>query len=214
MEDLLISGIQHFVFCRRQWALSYIENQWEDNYLTLSGQLVHKRADDPEIKEKRKNIISIGGMRVRSEEYHIRGQCDVVELHRSEEGVYLPRWKGTFKLFPIEYKRGKPKTNHSDILQLLAEAICLEEMTASSIPSGAIYYDQTRRRELVDFTDELRSELIDILSEMQELMDKQYTPKVKRTPKCRSCSLRDICLPELGNRQQASTYIESMLKEM
>jgi CRISPR-associated exonuclease Cas4 len=213
MDSLLISGIQHFVFCRRQWALIHIEQQWKDNFLTTHGKYLHEKTDDPEVHYKRKDVITLHAMRVRSERLKIEGVCDTVELQKTEAGVYFPRWKGKYSVYPIEYKRGKPKVIRSDILQLLAQAVCLEEMTAVTIEEGSIFYFQTRRRERVLFTQELRQELEEIIKEMHSLMQKRYTPKVKRQPKCRSCSLRDICLPELGNRQSASLYIERMLLE-
>lgn len=214
MQDLLISGIQHFIFCRRQWALIHIEQQWQDNYLTLAGKIIHNRSDNAGMHEKRHDLITISSMQVYSDRLNITGVCDMVELHRSSAGVYLPRWADTYNIFPIEYKRGKNKADHSDILQLTAEAVCLEEMTAAAIPEGVLFYHATRRRQIIQFTDELRAELEQTVKEMHQLMEQKYTPKVKRKPKCQSCSLKAVCLPELGNRKAASTYMHAMLEEI
>ncbi len=129
----MISGIQHFVFCRRQWALIHVEQQWEDNYFTVDGELKHERADNPEIHEKRKNTISIHALPIKSRTLGITGKCDVVELNQSEKGIYMPQYNGYYSVTPIEYKRGKPKEDNADKLQLLAEAFCLEEMLAARI---------------------------------------------------------------------------------
>lgn len=209
----MISGIQHFAFCRRQWALIHVEKQWEENFLTAHGQMIHKRADNPEIIEKRHDIVSIHSMHVRSERLKIEGICDIVELHQNENGVYFPHWKDKFTIYPLEYKRGKERTDHSHILQLTAQAICLEEMTASTIPEGAIYYFSSRQRVKVLFTPDLRKEVEQMVEEMHEYMEKGYTPKVKQKPKCRSCSMKELCLPELGNRKSASSYLKEMLEE-
>ncbi|VEJ36339.1 CRISPR-associated protein Cas4 [Aedoeadaptatus ivorii] len=213
MDALLISGIQHFVFCRRQWALIHIEQAWKENFLTLHGEKVHSRVDDPYFHEKRKEQIQVRSLRVHSLELEIEGVCDLVELTVDSKGVYLPRWDGHYKIMPVEYKRGTEKSDNSDVYQLLAQAICLEEMTASNIEEGAIFYDQIKRRQNVVFTEAMRTDLKAMVREMHTLFRKAYTPKVKRTAKCRSCSLKEICLPELGNRQAASTYIRSHLEE-
>ena len=128
-EDYLqLSGIQHFAFCRRQWALAYIELQWDENVRTVEGKLLHEKAHDPTNAEKRGDLIISRGMPVYSRELGISGECDVVEFHRSQDGITLFGRDGLYEVIPIEYKRGKPKENDVDILQLMAQALCLEEM--------------------------------------------------------------------------------------
>lgn len=213
-EDyLMISGIQHFVFCRRQWALIHVEQQWEDNYFTVDGELKHERADSPEIHEKRKDMISIHALPVKSQTMAITGKCDVVELKQSENGVYLPQYSGYYSVTPIEYKRGKPKEDNSDKLQLLAEACCLEEMLATRIDKGYLFYFETRRREEVFFTEELRQQLNQMIDEMHSFMDRGFTPKVKTGKRCKTCSLKDICLPELNNHRDVKQYIQGRISE-
>lgn len=209
----MISGIQHFVFCRRQWALIHVEQQWEENYFTVDGELKHERADNPEIFEKRKNIASIHALPVKSQILGITGKCDVVELKQSDNGVYLPQYNGCYSITPIEYKRGKPKEENSDKLQLLAEAYCLEEMLAARIDKGYLFYFETRRREEVLFTEELRQQLRQVLEEMHSYMDRGFTPKVKTGKKCRTCSLKDICLPALNNQRDVRQYIRGRISE-
>ena len=140
-EDYLqLSGIQHFAFCRRQWALAYIELQWDENVRTVEGKLLHEKAHDPTNAEKRGDLIISRGMPVYSRELGISGECDVVEFHRSQDGITLFGRDGLYEVIPIEYKRGKPKENDVDILQLMAQALCLEEMLCCQIPFGYLYY--------------------------------------------------------------------------
>lgn len=209
----MISGIQHFVFCRRQWALIHVEQQWEENYFTVDGELKHERADNPEIHEKRKNTISIHALPIKSRTLGITGKCDVVELNQSEKGIYMPQYNGYYSVTPIEYKRGKPKEDNADKLQLLAEAFCLEEMLAARIDRGYLFYFETRRREEVSFTEELRRQLNQIVDEMHSYMDRGFTPKVKTGKKCKTCSLKDICLPELNNHKDVKQYIQGRISE-
>jgi len=213
-EWLALSGIQHFIFCRRQWALIHIEQQWQENALTAEGRILHKRADDPFFTEKRKGVVIARSVPVSSPSLGLTGICDVVEFTIAEDGVQLPKRKGFFQPAPIEYKRGRKKHNHCDEAQLCAQAMCLEDMLAISIEKGYIYYAQTRRRETVTFTDELRAIVRKATQEMHAYHQRGYTPKVKPSKACRSCSLADICLPKLQNKTvTASKYIRLEIEE-
>ena len=213
-EDfLLISGIQHFVFCRRQWALIHVEQQWEENYFTVDGEIKHERTNNPNIHEKRRDTITVRAMPVNSHVLGITGKCDVVEFKKDEMGIYIPQYNDKFTVTPIEYKRGKPKEDNSDILQLLAEAYCLEEMLAAQIDKGYLFYFETRRKEEVIFTDELRKQLTDMIEEMHSYMNRGYTPKVRISKKCKSCSLKNICLPELNKSELVKEYIQGRIME-
>lgn len=156
---LMLSGIQHFAFCRRQWALIHIEQQWEENYRTTAGELMHKKAHDEGAFEKRGELLIIRGLRIASHELGFSGQCDVVEFHQSEDGITLFGYDGRWNPIPIEYKNGSPKENNADAFQLCAQAICLEEMFQTKIPEGFLYYGETRRRSHVEFTDSLRDDV-------------------------------------------------------
>ncbi len=191
----------------------HVEQQWEENYFTVDGELKHERADNPEIHERRKSTIVVHALPVKSRTLGITGKCDVVELKETENGIYLPQYNGCYCVTPIEYKRGKPKENNSDKLQLLAEAYCLEEMLATRIDKGYLFYFETRRREEVCFTDELRQQLLQAIEEMHSYMDRGCTPKVKTGKKCKTCSLKDICLPELNNNRDVKQYIQGRIAE-
>ena len=211
---LMISGIQHFVFCRRQWALIHVENQWDDNFLTLKGNQLHKKADDPFFNESRSSKITVRSLPVHSLEYGLTGVCDVVEFMKDDEhGVPIHGRKGKFLPIPVEYKHGKSKEDDSDRLQLLAEAVCLEEMLFCKIDYGYLYYGRTKHREKIVFTDELRASLKQVVNEMHDYWTRKYTPRVKPSPKCKSCSLKEICLPEILNKETAEDYIRRYLSE-
>lgn len=207
-EDFLqLAGLQHFTFCRRQWALIHIEQQWVENVLTVKGNLFHEKVHDGYSSEKRKDIIVSRGMPVRSRMLGISGECDVVEFIRAEEGIILPGREGLYIVHPVEYKRGRSKPTDEDRMQLTAQAICLEEMLVTEIPQAYLFYGETRRRECVDITEELRSQCKKLLQEMHQLYDRGHTPEVKKTKKCEACSLKEICLPRLGKRQDVKSYI-------
>lgn len=212
-DYLMISGIQHFVFCKRQWALDHVENQWTDNYLTISGNRLHEKVDNPFIKESRGTKFTVRAMPIHSCEYGLTGICDAVEFHHSSNGVKVFGKEDAYLPIPVEYKHGKSKTNNSDRLQLLAEGICLEEMLYCKLQYGYLYYGETRHREKVEFTQELRKELHDVLIEMHSYWKRKYTPRVKPSKKCKSCSLRNICLPELMHKESVSDYINRKIKE-
>lgn len=212
-DYLMLSGIQHFKFCRRQWALIHIEQQWAENIHTVVGELMHKKTHDPYLTEKRKDLLVVRSLPVASKAMGVSGECDVVEFHRCEDGIKLHGHRGTFLVYPIEYKKGKPKVTEEDKLQLVAQALCLEEMFSTNISEGALFYGETRRREVVIITEELRQEVIKMFQEMHQYFDRKYTPKVKYNKACNSCSLKDICHPKLEKSNSVEKYITQMLKE-
>lgn len=213
-EYLMISGIQHFKFCRRQWALIHIEQQWEENVHTVVGELMHKKAHDPYLTEKRKGVLITRALPVSSRMLGISGECDVVEFHEKDEGVKLQGHRGLYEIYPIEYKKGKPKESEEDILQLTAQVMCLEEMFSSDIQEGALFYGETRRREPVKITEELRNQVKDIVKEMHQYYEKRYTPQVKYSKRCNSCSLKNICMPKLGKTSSVKSYVAQALEDI
>lgn len=212
-EFLMLSGIQHFKFCPRQWALIHIEQQWEENIKTIQGNHLHRNADQPFMKEKRGHKLVTRSMHVQSKELRITGICDVVELVKDKDGVFIPKLNDVFRVIPIEYKRGKPKKDNIDILQLTAQAICLEEMLLCEVDKGYIYYNEIRNRKEIEFTDQLRGEVRKTIQQMQELYSKKHTPKVKTGSWCKNCSLQNICLPRLMQKESVSKYIERKINE-
>lgn len=214
-EDYLqLSGLQHFCFCRRQWALIHIESQWAENYRTTDGALMHENAHNQEFSESRGDLLVIRGLAVHSSQLGISGQCDVVEFHRDPDGVSLRGRTGLWQPYPVEYKRGKVKEGSADELQLCAQAMCLEEMLCCEVQKGAMYYGEIRRRTEVEFTDELRRQVQNSLTEMHELYRRSYTPKVKPTKACNACSLKDLCLPKLMRSKKVSDYLTAAMEEL
>ncbi|MCI8951398.1 MAG: CRISPR-associated protein Cas4 [Lachnospiraceae bacterium] len=212
-DFLMVSGIQHFAFCRRQWALIHIENQWAENVHTIEGELMHRRAHDPRLNEKVKDTLYVRALPIQSRKLGLSGECDVVEFHKSEDGVKLFGHRGLYQIYPVEYKRGKPKNTEIDILQLTAQIMCLEEMFCTEIFEGAIFYGEIKRREKVLITKELRCKVQDMLTEMHQLYQRGWTPKVKWSKSCNACSLREICLPKLGKVLNVKQYISQIFLE-
>jgi CRISPR-associated protein Cas4 len=110
----------------------------------------------------------------------------------------------------VEYKRGEPKENNCDAAQLCGQAMCLEEMLCCEISSGALFYGERKRRTIVEFSSELRSEVLAALKEMHELYDKGYTPKVKPGKSCNACSLKELCMPVLMKNTSVKEYLEGV----
>lgn len=212
-EFLLLSGIQHFCFCRRQWALIHVEQQWRENLKTTEGMFNHERCHDDKFEEKRNDLLITRGLRVVSRELGVTGACDVVEFHASEQGAVLAKRTGIWQPYPIEYKHGKSKSIDADRLQLCCQAMCLEEMLSCNIDKGALFYEETHRREEVFFSRELRETVSNMLKEMHGYFHRGYTPKSKITSGCKSCSLKDICLPQLTKSKSTESYYKSYMNE-
>lgn len=213
-EYLQLSGIQHFLFCRRQWALIHMEQQWSENYRTIDGDILHRNVHDSDKREKRGNLLIVRAMKISSARLGLSGECDAVELRRSAKGVSIFGQEGTFSVTPIEYKRGAPKEDLCDLAQLTAQAMCLEEMLCCEIPAGYLYYGETRHRLRVELTEELRQTVESAAAEMHALYARRYTPKGKRTKACNACSMKDLCLPVICGKKTATGYLQDMLGTM
>lgn len=212
-EYLQLSGLQHFLFCRRQWGLIHIEQQWLDNGLTSEGTLMHERAHDEDLIERRGTLLIVRGMRISSKTLGVSGACDVVEFHQTKDGISLPGEEGTWEVEPVEYKHGKTDYDTADAAQLCGEAMCLEEMLCCQIPYGFLMWGEAHRRERIDFMEELRKTVRTSLQEMHQDLERGYTPKSKPGKKCVRCSMKDVCLPELEKNRAVKSYIHDMLGE-
>jgi len=212
-DYLMLSGLQHFVFCRRQWALIHIENLWEENLRTVEGNLMHEKAHDSSFRESRGDLYILRDVSIHSTVLGVSGKCDVLEYHRKKTGIPLPGKEGLWQPYPVEYKKGEPKENPADRLQLCGQAMCLEEMLCCDIPEGSLFYGETRRREIVEFTDEMRRTVREYLTEMHDYYKRGYTPKVKPSKSCNACSLKELCLPKLFRQTSVKKYIAAVLEE-
>lgn len=209
---LMLSGIQHFAFCRRQWALIHIDGMWEDNELTVEGKLLHENAHNTYRSESRGDVIISRAMPIFSRTLGLSGECDVVEFRRNAtNGISVNGHQGLYTVYPVEYKRGSPKENLCDILQLTAQVMCLEEMLLCEIPEAALYYFETKHRLKVNITDELKENVRKYSEEMHTYYERQYLPRPKRKKGCNSCSHKDKCLPKLEKIMSAKTYNDENL---
>jgi len=216
-DYLLLSGIQHFSFCRRQWALIHIENVWAENERTVLGQLMHEHAHDPYFTEKRKDLLITRDMPVLSRRMRVTGKCDVVEFRQDDDsGVSLFGRRGKWTPCPVEYKKGVSKDIDADRLQLCAQAMCLEEMLlCPPIEEAYLYYGETKRRESVNLSVDLRSKTEAMFVEMHRMFKQNATPRVKPSKSCNACSLKDVCLPKLpDNIGGVRAYIDKQLEEV
>jgi CRISPR-associated exonuclease Cas4 len=207
-ELLSLSGIQHFAYCPRQWALIHIESQWLENASTAQGRIVHRRVDDPYFQETRGLIKTERAIPLISWQLGLYGIADLLEIHKEESGQGL-----TYSL--VEYKRGKPKPDDRDEVQLCAQAMCLEEMRDTVIESGCIYYDAVKGRETVMFTASLRQRVADLATLMHNYYAEGLTPAAVKSRKCINCSMANICLPKLGKLHgKATVYIQNFVQEL
>ena len=174
---------------------------------------MHEKCHDEKFIEKRKDLLICRGMRIFSKDLNVSRQCDVVEFIKSKSGAVLFGRDGFWRPYTIEYKRGKPKENLSDILQLCTQAICLEEIFGCNILEGYLFYDEIHRREKVEFDFALRQEVFKIFKEMQGYFERGYTPKAKYNKKCKNCSLKDLCLPKISKNRSVGTYYQINLEE-
>lgn len=204
-DDLLpISALQHLLFCERQCALIHVEGLWAENRLTVEGRHLHERADSG-VTESRPGLRVERSLALRSLRLGLTGRADVVEFHRDLDGE-------TERVVPVEYKRGQPKGDDSDRVQLCAQALCLEEMLGATVTEGALFYGQTRRRLDVAFDDELRSRTEDAARRFRAMVTTGTTPTAARMPKCERCSLVELCLPDAqGPRRSARRFTERAL---
>lgn len=207
-DDLLpISALQHYLYCPRQCALIHVEQAWVENVFTAEGRLLHERVDRPQ-SEARGGVRVAYGLLLRSMRLGLTGKADVVEFHASEGqgGRKVP--------FPVEYKRGRPKQKDWDRIQLCAQAMCLEEMLATDVPEGALFYGKTRRREQVAFDERLRGLTAETARALHELVASGVTPPPVADERCAACSLAGRCLPKAGaGKGSARAYTLKAMRE-
>lgn len=210
-DDLLaLSGVQHYAFCPRQWGLIAIGQLWAENAFTAQGSILHDRAHNEAARERRGDTLVVRGLGVVSHELGLFGVCDVVEFRLDDRGVPLSGEEGLWTPVPIEYKRGHPKEGDEDRIQLCAQAMCLEEMLACDIDTGFMFYGQTRRREKVFFSADLRRKVAEVSAEMHSMARRGHVPRVRKRRACGSCSLADLCIPKV-TRSVVSDYIDRAL---
>lgn len=225
-ELLPISALQHLVFCERQWAFIHLEQLWSENRLTAEGRILHNRVHQAE-SESRGDVRIARGLRLRCLRLGLSGVADVVEFHRVQNppatspagasmrvaGVVLPGITGIWHPFPVEHKRGRPKPDGSDEVQLCAQALCLEEALNVQVPGGALFYGKPRRRHEVAFGEPLRRRTEYLAQRLHELTRARKTPPAVYEPKCDNCSLFNLCLPKTTDgRKSVRRYVAAAFK--
>ena len=226
---LPISGLQHLAFCPRQCALIHLDGVWSENFFTAAGRVMHERVHNAD-SDARGDVRTARGLWLRSKRLGLVGVADVVEFRRVDSpfddapsetqtnaterpivAVKLPKRRGFWRPYPVEYKRGQPKKNNCDAVQLCAQAICLEESLGCAILEGALFYGTTKRRVVVRFDAELRAETTELARRFRALVDSEVVPEPVASPRCPSCSLVDECLPDV--RKSASRYLRNNWRE-
>lgn len=214
-DYLMLSGIQHFVFCRRQWALIHIGQSWADNRLTAEGSLMHDNVDNPAYRQKNGATITLRRVAVASSKLGLYGFTDAVELQPArspDNAITHPAYPGWWQPLPIEYKHGKPKPDLRDKVQVAAQAMCLEEMHRITISRGAIYYGEQHGRITFDIDDDLRQFAMECAGEMHRISHTGLMPPALYKPHCRNCSLVDDCMPRTPSAPGAArTYLDDNL---
>lgn len=212
-SDLLpISALQHLVFCERQCALIHIERLWEENRFTAEGKILHEKTDKEET-ESRGDCRIARSLLLQCKKLGLYGRADVVEFHKvnNDKRIILPGVNGLWVPYPVEYKRGKPKSDRCDEVQLCAQALSLEEMLNTDISEGALYYGTPRRRTIVNIDTNLRDETAKIAERLHALINKKITPHAVYDKKCENCSLNDLCMPLVNRKNgQVDDYINSI----
>ncbi|WP_250459462.1 CRISPR-associated protein Cas4 [Microbulbifer litoralis] len=201
MDDFLpISALQHYAYCPRQFSLIHVERAWAENRYTAEGRILHERVDSG-AAEQRKDVRFERSVMLRSEKYRLTGKLDLLEVHNG--GRYIP----------VEYKRGKPKLQSWDRIQVCAQALCIEEMRSVRVEEGAIWYWEVRRRESVALTEEIRQETLTAVESCHVLIERGETPRpTVEKSRCRACSLRDLCGPERFRRDGSALYARKLFE--
>lgn len=243
-DDLLpISALQHLLYCPRQCALIHIEQVWAENRFTIEGRHLHDKAHAAGA-ELRRGVRLVRSLPLRSLDLGLFGVADIVEFHPPAGRGDVPAAPPNSRIFhdiptlgdppdiarnapitagvptpalvpfPVEYKRGRPKSHDADCVHLCAQAMCLEEMLGCSVPAGALFYGKTRRRQDVTFDAPLRELTRRTAQRLHEMVATRTTPPAVRDEKCPRCSLLHLCLPDaLSSTHRASRYMKNALDQ-
>jgi len=214
-ERLPISAIKQYAYCKRRFALMFIDNEWTGNYKTVEGDLFHEKVNDPFFNEKRKDRYFSRSVPVFSDSLNLYGIVDIVEFNEDSEGVKIGTKPGLWRINPIEYKNGNPEKSNADNYQLCAQALCLEEMFSTVINSGDIYYGKLRKRVNIPLTEALKQQTKNIINEINLLLA-CGTDKIPQRPEnqnCSLCSLVNICVPSIFDHSDSNYLrIKKLLK--
>ncbi len=201
-DFIMISALQHYIFCPRQCGLIHIDDVWQDNLFTVRGEILHEKVDT-DTYETRGDVKTVRGLRIHSYKYGLVGRCDVVEFRQTNKGK---------EILPVEFKAGEPKEDISDKVQLCAQVFCLEEMLNVKIHNAGFFYGKIRRRNLVEINDELRNQTEQVIIKTREIIESKKVPVIEYSAKCRNCSLINICQPKAMNKTKINHYIKNLFE--
>lgn len=199
-DFIMISALQHYVYCPRQCGLIHVDDVWSENLFTTRGNILHEKVDT-DTYETRGTKKTVRGLRIHSYRLGITGRCDVVEFRTSPNGD---------EVLPVEFKSGEPKDDISDKVQLCAQVFCLEEMLNTKITTGAFFYGKIRRRDVVEIDNNLRMQTENIIGSVREIVSKKIVPPAEYSAKCRNCSIQNICQPKAMNKRKLQQYIKGL----
>jgi CRISPR-associated exonuclease Cas4 len=199
-DFIQISALQHYVFCPRQCALIHVEDVWRENVYTVRGELLHEKVDS-DTYETRASVRTVRGLRIHSYRFGLTGRCDVVEFRRTSANL---------EILPVEFKSGEPKQDMSDAIQLCAQVLCLEEMLNTTITRGAFFYGKIRRREYIQIDEPLRKQTQEIITAVRRIVSRAVVPTAQYMPKCRNCSIENICQPRAMNERKLKNYLSEL----
>jgi len=203
-QTIMLSALQHYAYCPRQFALIHVEQAWEENRFTAEGNILHERVDSG-AAEQRKETRYERSVMLKSQRYQLTGKMDLLEIEQGNPLKYLP----------VEYKRGKPKVEDWDRIQVCAQALCIEEMRDTTVTEGAIWYWDVRRREVIQIDDALRAVTVAVIEGAHAILASGKTPPpTDQRKRCRACSLIDLCEPDTFRHDHSEGYIEGMFAEL
>lgn len=227
-DFIMISALQHYVYCPRQCGLIHVDDVWQENLFTVRGDILHQKVDT-DTYETRGSVKTVRGLRIHSFKYGLAGRCDVVEFHTKKtkgDSEFIPEYlntvtqqpdpqpagniKDNIVVLPVEFKSGEPKEDISDKVQLCAQVFCLEEMLDIKINEGAFFYGKVRRRNIVEIDNELRTQTENIISAVRKIVESKIIPAAVYEQKCRNCSLQAICQPKAMNKAKLQKYIKEL----
>ena len=213
MDDrdyLPLSWLSQVDYCPRRAALLLNERVWVENADTAKGRTEHDRVHDARV-ERRGDQLKLYAYTVFSDAMQVWGKCDCIEAWRWEQGCTIKAADFPVMLYPIEYKHGSVREERSYMIQLCAQAMCLEEMFSTKIPRGALFFISAHRRLEVEFTDLLRSEVSERAEALRKLWETHSIPSAEYGAKCKRCSLQEYCMPKV--RTSAEDYCRRLAKE-
>jgi len=202
-DFIMISALQHYIFCPRQCALIHIDDVWQDNFFTVRGEILHEKVD-ADTYETRGNVKIVRGLRIHSFKYGLVGRCDVVEFKQTSK---------VNEILPVEFKAGQPKEDISDKVQLCAQVLCLEEMMNIQINKAYFFYGKIKRRYKIDIDLRLRTQTENVINNVRILVSNKKIPIMEFSAKCRNCSLINICQPKAMNKRKLDKYIKMLYQK-